>query len=165
MNAPREEEYNPAMPYEIIVKELEPQPIVSIRTKCHAAIIGSTLAEILPEVFRYIRQNDMWPSGPPFTRYHGFDETEVDIEGGMPVKIALPAQGRILAGELPGGRFVTTIHVGPYEKLPEAHDALHVWMREQKVEPAGAQWEYYITDPGKEPDPNKRQTELVWPIR
>jgi effector-binding domain-containing protein len=153
------------MSYEIIVKDLKPQPIVSIRIKCHAAVIGSTLAEILPEVFRYIRENDMWPSGPPFTRYHGFSETDVDIEGGMPVRTALPGGGRVKAGELPGGRAVTTIHLGPYEKLPEAHDALHVWMREQQVESAGPQWEFYLTDPGKEPDPNKRQTELVWPIR
>jgi effector-binding domain-containing protein len=153
------------MPYEITVKELAPQPMVSIRTTCHAAVIGSTLAEILPEVFRYIRENDVYPCGPPFTRYHGFSDTEVDIEGGMPVKTPLPGKARIRAGELPGGRVATTIHIGPYERLPEAHDALHAWMREQEVEPAGPQWECYISDPGKEPDPNKRQTELVWPIR
>jgi effector-binding domain-containing protein len=153
------------MSYEIIVKEVDAQPIVSIRTRCHAAVIGSTLAEILPEVFSYLRENDVWPSGPPFTRYHGFTETEVEIEGGMPVASPLAGAGRIVAGELPGGRVATTIHTGPYEKLPEAHDALHIWMREKKVDPAGAQWEHYLTDPGKEPDPHKRQTELVWPIK
>jgi effector-binding domain-containing protein len=153
------------MSYEIIVKEVDAQPIVSIRTKCHAAVIGSTLAEILPEVFRYLRENGVWPSGPPFTRYHGFDETEVDIEGGMPVSSPLVGTGRIAVGELPGGKVATTIHTGPYEKLPEAHDALHTWMREQNVESAGAQWECYVTDPGEEPNPYKRRTELVWPIK
>jgi effector-binding domain-containing protein len=152
------------MPYEIVVKEIDPQPVVSIRTKCHAAVIGSTLAEILPEVFRYLRKHDVWPSGPPFTRYHGFSETEVDIEGGMPVQTRLSGSGRIVAGELPGGRAVTTVHTGPYEKLPDAHDAVHAWIQEKKFTSAGPQWECYLTDPGKEPDPSKRQTELVWPI-
>ncbi len=96
------------MSYEIIVKDLDPQPVVSIRTRCHASVIGSTLAEILPDVFRYLRENDMWPSGPPFTRYHGFSETEVDLEGGMPVKMPVAGSGRIAAGELPGGKVVTT---------------------------------------------------------
>jgi effector-binding domain-containing protein len=153
------------MSYEIVVKELASQPVVSIRVKCHAAEIGAMLGEILPEVFRYLRTHDTWPSGPPFTRYHGFGETEVDIEGGMPVSVRLPGSGRIAAGELPGGKVATTVHLGPYEKLPDAHDALHVWMREHKMEPAGAQWEYYWTDPGQEPDPSKRKTELVWPIK
>lgn len=153
------------MSYEVVVKEVNAQPIVSIRIKCHVAMIGSELAEILPEVFRYLRENDVWPSGPPFTRYHGFSEAEVDIEGGMPVPAPLAGSGRIAAGELPGGKVATTIHTGPYEKLPEAHDALHAWMKDQQIDPAGAQWEYYLTDPGKEPDPSKRQTELVLPIK
>jgi effector-binding domain-containing protein len=88
----------------------------------------------------------------------------VDIEGGMPVKTQLSGSGRIVAGELPGGKVATTIHTGPYEKLPEAHDALHAWIQEKDVTSAGPQWECYLTDPGKEPDPNKRQTELLWPI-
>lgn len=153
------------MPYEIVVKEIDAQPIVSIRTQCHAAEIGAILGEILPEIFRYLRSHDVWPSGPPFTRYHGFSETQVDIEGGMPVSERVPGTGRIAAGELPGGTAVTTVHMGPYEKLPEAHDALHVWMRDHQKESAGAQWEYYWTDPGREPDPSKRKTELVWPIK
>jgi len=153
------------MSYEVTVKKLDPQPVVSIRTTCHAAEIGATLSEILPEVFSYLRKQGLYPSGPPFTRYHGFSETQVDIEGGMPVAAAVSGEGRIEGGELPGGEAATTVHMGPYEKLPEAHDALHLWMREEKKEPAGPQWEYYWTDPGKEPDASKRKTELVWPIK
>lgn len=153
------------MAYEIVVKELEPQPIVSIRTRCHAAEIGATLAAILPEVWAYLRKQNVYPIGPPFTRYHGYTENQVDIEGGMPVARALPGEGRVVAGELPGGTVATTVHLGPYEKLPEAHDALHLWIKENAKETAGPQWELYWTDPGKEPDPAKRRTELIWPIK
>lgn len=153
------------MSYEIEVRDVEPQAMVSIRTECHAAEIGATLQEILPEVWSYLQRAGVKPAGPPFTRYHGYVDNRADIEGGMPVAEALPGEGRITAGELPGGSVVTTIHMGPYEKLPEAHDALHVWMREQNKEAAGPQWEFYLTDPGQEPDPYKRKTELVWPIK
>ena len=47
----------------------------------------------------------------------------------------------------------------------EAYDALHVWIREQEKEIAGSRWESYLTDPGKEPNPAKWKTELLWPIR
>ena len=153
------------MDYEIEIRRLEAQPMVSIRTSCQAAEIGGTLAEILPEVFRYVRKHNVFPSGPPFTRYHGFDADKVDIEGGMPVSAPLEGEGRITAGELPGGEVVTTIHKGPYEELPAAHDALDNWIAKNDRESAGAQWESYVTDPGEEPDPNKRETELLWPIR
>jgi len=151
--------------YTIEVKDVKPQGIVSIRTSCTAASIGNALAEILPEVWRYIRKSGIYPSGPPFTRYHGYTDQLVDLEGGMPVSDPLPGEGRIKFSELPGGTVVSTMHVGPYEKLPEAHDALHLWMREEGKEPAGPQWEVYWTDPGKEPDPSKRKTELMWPIK
>jgi effector-binding domain-containing protein len=123
------------------------------------------LQEILPEVWKYLQRSGVEPSGPPFTRYHGFKDDQVDLEGGMPVAKPVDGEGRVVPGELPGGMVVTTVHYGPYEKLPEAHDALHVWLRGQDKETNGPQWEFYWTDPGVEPDPYKRKTELVWPIR
>jgi len=151
--------------YDIELKDLEPQAMVSIRTRCHAAEIGATLGELLPEVWAYLRKQGVYPSGPPFTRYHGFEDNQVDLEGGMPVSDPMPGEGRIVAGELPGGSVLSTIHMGPYEKLPEAHDALHVWIRENNMETAGPQWEFYWTDPGQEPNPKKRKTELIWPVK
>jgi len=151
--------------YDIEVREVDPQLMVSIRTTCQAAEIAAVLQEILPEVYKFLERLGVKPSGPPFTRFHGFDQNRVDLESGLPVSESVEGKGRIEPGELPGGTVVTTMHVGPYEKLPEAHDALHVWMRKKNKTPSGPQWEYYWTDPGEEPDPSKRRTELIWPIR
>ena len=153
------------MSYEIEEKEVEPQPMVSIRATCRAAEIGPTLQEILPEVFTYVMRKGAVPAGPPFTRFHSYENGYADIESGIPVAAAIEGEGRIASGELPGGAVVSTVHTGPYEKLPEAHDALHTWMREQNKASAGPQWEYYLTDPGEQPDTTKLQTQLVWPIK
>ncbi len=153
------------MSYQVEIRTVPEQNVLSIRTQCHVAELGAILAEILPEVWRYVRKNGVNPSGPPFTRYHGFSEDRVDIEGGLPVPTAVPGEGRIVAGVLPGGEVATTIHMGPYDRLPHAHDALHEWITANKKVSAGAQWEVYWTDPGHEPDPGKWKTELVWPIK
>ena len=152
------------MAYEIVLKEIEPQAMVSIRTSCKVGEIGPVLAEILPEVFYYLDKRGVRPCGPPFTRYHSYDGTKCEIEAGMPVAEPQPGEGRITAGELPGGTVAATVHVGPYEELPGAHDALDAWLKENGKKSRGPQWESYITDPGKEPDPHKRQTELLWPV-
>ena len=151
--------------YTVEVKKVTEQHVVSIRTQCHVAELGAILSEILPEVWRYIRKNGIAPSGPPFTRYHGFENDRVDIEGGLPVPKELPSEGRINAGLLPGGEVASTVHLGPYDKLPDAHDALHVWLEKNRKDSAGPQWEMYLTDPGLEPDPSKWKTELMWPIK
>lgn len=152
------------MQYKIEVKELEPQAMMSIRTECKVAEIGPTLQDILPEVFYYLDKLGVRPSGPPFTRYHSFDGTDCEIEAGFPVSEPQPEDGRVTAGQLPGGEIVSTVHVGPYEMLPQAHDALDEWMRENGKRSRGPQWEMYWTDPGEEADPWKRKTELMWPI-
>lgn len=150
--------------YKIEVKQIDPQPIVSIRVQCRWIEIGETLAEILPEVWRYLRKHDVYPAGPPFTRYHGYSDNKVDLEGGMPVADALPGEGRIAAGELPGGMVAMTTHTGAYEDLPDAHEALQTWITTNGKKSLGPHWEIYVTDPGKEPDPFKRKTDLCWPI-
>jgi effector-binding domain-containing protein len=153
------------MGYQIQTRTVSAQDVMSIRVQCHVAELGAMLAEILPEVWRYCRKSGIAPSGPPFTRYHSFDNEKVDIEGGLPVPKPLPAEGRITPGRLPSGEVATTVHMGPYDKLPDAHDALHVWLREHRRDSAGPQWEVYWTDPGLEPDPSKWKTELIWPIK
>lgn len=152
------------MSYEVEVKELEPQPMMSIRTRCRVAEIGAVLREALIDVFRYLDKRGIRPNGPPFTRYHSYDGSYCEIEAGFPVPRAEEGEGKIEAGELPGGAAASTVHVGPYEMLPDAHDAIDAWMSKNGKKSRGPQWECYLTDPGKEPDPWKRQTELLWPI-
>lgn len=153
------------MSYEFEIKEIKPQPVASIRLKCRVAEIGPTINEILPEIFEYLEGRNVRPCGPPFTRYHGFSGDVVDLEGGFPVRERQPGAGRIKAGVLPGGTVAKTVHTGPYQDLPKAHDALHQWMQDQGRESAGKQWEYYLTDPGEETDPSAQRTELIWPVK
>jgi len=96
------------MAYQIETRKVPAQDVMSIRVQCHVAELGAILAEILPEVWRYCRKSGVAPSGPPFTRYHAFDNEKVDIEGGLPVSKPLPAEGRITPGKLPEGEVATT---------------------------------------------------------
>ena len=66
---------------------------------------------------------------------------------------------------LPGGRAVEGIHVGSYDHLPGAYADLQQWMEQHGLEPANLMWEYYLTDPGIEPDPSRWRTRIVWPVR
>jgi effector-binding domain-containing protein len=153
------------MPYRIDTKEVKPQPVVSARVNCRVGEVGPLLKQSLLQVHAHLEKHGARPSGPPFTRYHGYTGTQVDLEVGFPVSAPVPAGEGINAGELPGGTVAFTVHVGPYQDLPKAHDAMDAWLREKGKVSRGDQWEYYWTVPDEWTDRSTFKTELLWPVK
>ncbi|HZN39768.1 MAG TPA: GyrI-like domain-containing protein [Planctomycetota bacterium] len=140
------------------------QPVASIRVKIKPADISGQLAILLPEVWSRIRAAGAKEAGPPFSRYHSVSDTEIDLEAGIPVKKPFEEKGRVKNSELPAGRAVTCWHIGPYEKLTDAHAGLRAHLAEKKLKARGGVWEVYWTDPGMVPDQSKWRTQLFAPI-
>ena len=70
-------------------------------------------------------------------------DLETDVEEGVPAAEALPGEGRIASGELPGGPVVTTMYTGVPEGLGAAYARIGAWLQEHGEEPAGPAWEVY----------------------
>ena len=99
---------------------------------------------------------------------------KLDIEVGVPFATAVPGNDRISAGVFPAGRYAVLTYTGSYKGkgLVKATAALLEWAEKntivwQKsiiddVEWWDARFESYITDPNKEPDPKKYQTEITF---
>lgn len=148
------------------VVERAPQPVASIRVKVKANEISRQLAILLPEVGKHLNAVGAQPAGAPFTRYHSEGGGEVEIEAGVPVQKPFPetGNGRVKNSELPGGKAVTCWHVGPYDKLPQAHAGLAAHLAAHELKQRGGVFEIYWTDPGMVPDPSKWKTQLFAPI-
>lgn len=153
------------MSYEFTIRKPSRQPIMSVRGHTTNVELSATIGEYLNEVWRHVQRQGGRPVGPPFTRYHAVDGHRIDLEAGLPVQSALPGEGRVQPGELPGGEVAVTTHVGPYEGLATAGEALAAWTWAQGREAAGLNWEVYVTDPGMEPDPANWRTEVVKPLK
>lgn len=130
------------------------------------AEIAATLGEVLGHVFQQAQSNGMALAGQPFTRYFDWGPGLLTIEAGMPVAAhagGSPA-GDVRAETLPGGLAATTMHIGAYDKLNEAHAAVQQWIEAEGLNAAGAPWEVYVTDPADFPDPKDWKTEIFWPL-
>ena len=103
------------------------------------------------------------PTGPPFGFYPSQPGEVVEVHAGFPVAGPVETSGEVVAMELPAGRVVTTVHVGPYDTLDSTYTELQSWMTEQRIKPAAQMWEIYVSDPAVEP-PDQWRTEIVWPI-
>jgi|ERR687891_2688494 effector-binding domain-containing protein len=123
-----------------------------------------------PELFTWLRAHGVSPAGPPFIRYLAFDEAggPREIELAVPVDGAVEGDERIRRGALPPGRYLTLLHVGPYNSatapdLKAAHAALRAWARERGI-PLGGCVERYLIGPVEEADHSKWETELAYLI-
>ena len=153
----------PYPPDGVVLEEREPQPILSIRAPVRLPQLPAAQGESLRELRSLLRRLGAEPGGPPFVRYHAFGEAEADLETGVPVGGAVPGEGRIARGELPGGAAITTWHVGPHDGLGEAYRRLDAWLREHGRRAAGAAWEvYWWIDAGAEPNPATWPPPAAW---
>lgn len=140
------------------------QPVASIRVKCKPSEVAAQLAILLPEVMDHLTATGAVMAGPPFSRYHAWNDTEIDLEAGIPVQQPIEGKGRVQASSLPGGRTVTCWHVGPYDKLTASHQGLEAFLVANQHKRRGGPWEIYWTDPGMVPDSSKWRTQLFAPI-
>jgi effector-binding domain-containing protein len=153
------------------VEHRDPVSVLSIRENAAIADLAATQGERLRAIWESLQAQGLAPAGPPFVRYHTFGETETDMEFGVPVPARTAVEGRVTAGELPGGSVLITWHLGAHDSLDQAYGRLAAWLKEHDREAAGAAWEvYWWIDAGQKPDPStwpapaEWRTELVQPL-
>jgi effector-binding domain-containing protein len=156
---------------DVELRQLDPQPVLSIRSTIRTEQLGETMGDRIGALRAYLQQSGAQPSGPPFVRYHTFEPTETDFEMGVPVAEPVAGEGRIEAGELPGGPAAATLHTGAHDKLGEAYGRIAEWLKEQGREPSGPAREVYFwidlsrdQDPSTS-DPSTWRTELIQPVK
>jgi effector-binding domain-containing protein len=156
--------------------------MISIRATAKIADLAATMDDRLSALREYLERHGMRPAGAPFVRYHtfpdigpdteGVGDLETDVEEGVPVPEGLPGEGRIAAGELPGGPVITTVYTGVPEGLGAAYARIGAWLQEHAEEPAGPAREvYYFVDlerfqeHASLPDPSTWRHRIVQPVK
>ena len=153
------------MDYEIHVKQLPPQHVVTRRqhttlgelpSAMHAAIAGIATSVEPPGAAR----------GAPFAIFHDqpFRPDDMDVEFGLPltpdVKVA-PGAG--VERVLDAGPVASLVHVGPYEQIGQAYEALYRWLGAHGMSPKGPPCETYLVGPA-EATPAEYRTEIDVPV-
>ena len=159
-----EERVEDQMTYDIERRQISPQLVAYGRGTGNVEEIPDLLGEIFPRVMQHIQAHDGQVTGPPFAHYLSMGEP-MEMEAGMPIAAPIQEGDGVEVGELPGGEALVTVHMGPYEELENAYDALMTYVDEHGLSPGDTMWEVYWTDPGEEPDPDNWKTEVFLPLR
>ncbi len=148
---------------EFAITELKPQAAMVVHGQVSVESLPEFFGRAFGEVMAMLQRSGCEPVGAPFGYYPSAPGETVDLCAGFPVAQPLPADGDVVSLELPGGRVVTGVHVGPYDTLEQTYNEIMGWMKAEGVMPAGSMWECYLTDPASAP-PDEWRTEIVWPI-
>ncbi|AXJ09998.1 GyrI-like domain-containing protein [Arthrobacter sp. PM3] len=147
---------------------LKEQPTAVVRETVPMSALRGFFDRAFGAVIGAVQQQHVQLAGPPFALYRGMPTDVVDVEAGFPLAAPFTSTGGeggpVTAGTLPAGKAYEAMHIGPYATLQQTYGAIMARMQADGVTPAGTMWEYYLSDPGAEPDPAKWQTLVVWPV-
>lgn len=131
-----------------------------------------------PELYRWLGEHGIKPSGPPLIRFRELDPNSepLEIEVAAPVEAEAQGDGRVSANTLPAGRYLTVLHRGPYRSettpdLATTRGQLIAFAAEQGIVysrstrngttlPCAV--ERYLIGPVEEPDFTKWETEFAY---
>ena len=67
----------------------------------------------------------------------------MNIDFGVQVARPFGREGNVQCIETPTGEVARTVHVAPYDRLGDAHNAIHAWCAANNRKIAQASWEIY----------------------
>jgi effector-binding domain-containing protein len=152
------------MDYSFSILDTAPQPIVSIRERHATGELPAFIARTFGSLFQRLGEIGSAPAGPPFVIYHEFTPDTIDAEVCVPVGRVLPGFDAFASRVLPASIVVRTVHVGPYDELGAAYEAMTDWIRTHGAETAGPVRERYLNGPGDGVRPAAYRTEVEMPI-
>ncbi len=151
---------------EFTQKDLPEQHYIYVDRECgYGPEIADAMGSAFGEVFGFVQKSGITPRSMPMTVYLGMDPKILRFRGGVAVspEDAAKVSGNIKADTLAGGATMTTVHVGPYDRMNETHRAMWSLMEAEGIKGTMPVWEVYIDDPGMV-EADKLRTEIYCAI-
>ena len=151
------------MSYKIEIKDQPSLPVLAVRLRTAVDKMPQELDKTFKKIIRYLNEIGEEPSNTYFAAYHNMDMDNLDLEVGIVVNEVLPGEGDIVAGEIPGGRQVSTFYKGPYREAKSSFGTIRQWLDENGCASTGVVYEFYYHSPVKLPE-SDLITKIVFPI-
>jgi effector-binding domain-containing protein len=149
------------MNYTIEIKDIEPVTVAAMRYKGPV----TEAAKQFPNVFKAIKGKS---NGAPFFCYHtvNLENGISDMELCVPT-VETPNGNGVTLKDLPRAKAVCLTHIGSYDVLPMAYEAIHRHIQENGLSIQPPWREVFIKGPGMifKGNPNKYITEIMLPLK
>ena len=133
------------MKYDVVVEIARPELLAAVRATIPLIDIPRTWKPALDRVWAFLKTHgDLDPGHNLFLYHHPAHRHEaMNIDFGVRVAHSFEPEGDVRCIETPAGEVAKTVHVGPYDRLGDAHNAIHAWCAANNRKIAQASWEIY----------------------
>ncbi len=147
------------MSYDIQICEVPQQTTAVVRCRATQSELSTVIPQGCGEVWSFMRSSGLPHPGRNLALYL---DGEMNIEVGVEVVQLFEGNDRVVCSSIPAGTVATTAHFGPYDRLGEAHAAIHQYCSDHGHELAGPSWELYghWTD-----NPDELRTDIFWLLK
>jgi effector-binding domain-containing protein len=127
------------MSYTIENRRVEPQLIAVVHQRARQAELKTVVPQACGDSWNLLKKAGI-KGGRNIAVYL---DGEMNLEIGQEVFAPFQSTSELFCSSTPGGEVVTTAHIGPYDRLGEAHQALQQWIADHNRTLAGPSWELY----------------------
>src|SRR5258708_7062307 len=122
------------MAYPVEVRQVGAQTTAVVRRRARSSELSRVVPQACGEVWSFIQSSGLPCAGgmTPLSL-----DGEINLEMGAEVGELFAVDGEVVCSSLPAGLAATTVHMGPYERLGEAHSAIRRWCTENGCALAG----------------------------
>jgi effector-binding domain-containing protein len=120
-----------------------------VRRRASPRELSTVVPAACGEVWTFIRANHVDGAGRHVAVYL---DGAINLEVGVEVPATFAGDTPVMRSATPAGLVATTAHIGPYDRLGDAHGAIRAWCKAHDRALAGPNWEIYghwLDDPAR----------------
>jgi len=144
----------------VTLKQIDDQIIASIRKEQPQDDLGPFVSSSAISLLVYAKEKGVSVAGRGFVIYHSQGEN-VDMEVCLPVSKSAEDRGDIKFRDIKGGKAASLIHKGIWENLPQAHERLRKWAKDNS-HPFKEVREVFLKGPQETKVGEEYETELLY---
>jgi effector-binding domain-containing protein len=128
------------MQYQVRLEQLSSRPLAVVRRRAGLQELANVVPEACGAVWSILRTQQIQGAGRHVALYW---DDQINLEVGVELGTPFAGCGDVVGSATPAGTVATTVHLGPYDRLAEAHQAIRRWCADHDHRLAGPNWEIY----------------------
>src|SRR5437588_7281090 len=128
------------MEYVVRLEQLGSRPLAVVRRRAKQQELSRVVPDACGAVWNVVRAQQIPGAGRHIAVYL---DCQINLEVGVELDAPFAGHGEVVGSATPAGTVATTVHLGPYGRLHEAHRAIRQWCANHGYALAGPNWEIY----------------------
>jgi effector-binding domain-containing protein len=128
------------MEYQVRLEQAASQTTAVVRCQAAPGTLTTVIPQLCGEVWSFLRAAQVPGAGRHVALYL---DGAINLECGAEVAQPFVGDSRVVCSSTPAGTVATTMHIGPYNLLHGAHNAVVTWCAANGHALAGPNWEVY----------------------